>query len=131
MTVFTYFKLDEINSSYDALIERNMLKIAMVQGAATDLANEAVAMRRFNFTGDLSDIQIFNDYRKKTDEKLEKLNKIMESEKGKQLTQTIKSEKKSYETIADKSFEARKANNMEQVSLYMQQAGKPYKALER
>ena len=128
MSIFTYFKIGEINTSYEDIINSNLSKIDMAQGLAADIANEAVAMRRFNFTGDISDIQIFNDYRKKSDEKLDQLSKLMQTENGGKITQTIKSEKKSYETIAENSIEAKKNNNIEQVALHMQQAGKPYKA---
>ena len=64
MNVFTYLKIEDIDTSYEALTDSSLRRIELTQGFATDLANEAVAMRRFNFTGDTADIAVFNDYRK-------------------------------------------------------------------
>ncbi len=128
MSVFTYSKIGEINTSYEAIMDTDLREIELTQGLATDLANEAVAMRRFNFTGELSDISVFNDYRKKTDEKMAQLSEMIKTENGKKLVQVIKKEKIEYEAIAEKSIEAKKANNVEKVSLHMQELGKPYKA---
>jgi methyl-accepting chemotaxis protein len=128
MSVFCYINIGKINSSYRDLMDVNILKLELAQGVATDIANEAVAMRRFNFTGDLSDITIFNDYRKAADEKIDKLNKVLATKKAKQITEEIKKRKTNYEEIAESSFEAKKANNVEQVGLYMKQAGTPFKA---
>ncbi|MDF2557539.1 MAG: mcpA 1 [Bacillales bacterium] len=128
MSVFCYISIDKINSSYHDLMDVNTLKLELAQGVATDIANEAVAMRRFNFTGDPSDISIFNDYREKADAKIDKLNEVLATKEAKKITQEIKSRKNEYEEIAASSFEAKKANNLEQVGLYMKQAGTPYKA---
>ena len=128
MSIFCYINIGKINSSYQDSIDVNMLKLELAQGLATDIANEAVAMRRFNFTGDLSDISIFNDYRKAADEKINKLNKVLVTKEAKQITQEINKRKAGYEEIAESSFEAKKANNVEQVGLYMKQAGTPFKA---
>lgn len=128
MSIFCYINIGKINSSYQDSIDVNMLKLELAQGLATDIANEAVAMRRFNFTGDLSDISIFNDYRKAADEKINKLNKVLVTKEAKQITQEINKRKAGYEEIAESSFEAKKANNVEQVGSYMKQAGTPFKA---
>lgn len=128
MSIFTYLKIGDINTSYEALTDISLRKIELTQGFATDLANEAVAMRRFNFTGDIADITIFNDYRKHSDEKMAQLKEIVITEEGKRTLQVMQQEKAAYEVIAEKSLEAKKANNLGDVSLYMQEAGKPYKA---
>lgn len=128
MSIFAHYEIGKINSSYESLMESNLLKIELAQGFATDLANEAVAMRRFNFTGDLTDIDTYNDYRRKSDEKLVQLAQSMQREGDKKLLQIMKTNKNEYEIIANKSIEARKVNDLEHVGLYMQEAGKPYKA---
>ena len=128
MSVFTYVKIGDINSSYEVLIDNSLRKMELTQGVATDLANEAVAMRRFNFTGNMADIAAFNDYRKKSDEKLAQLSEIVITEQGRKTLQVMRQEKANYEAIAEKSIEARKANNQEAVGLYMQEVGKPYNA---
>lgn len=128
MSVFTYVKIGDINSSYEVLIDNSLRKMELTQGVATDLANEAVAMRRFNFTGNMADIAAFNDYRKESDEKLAQLSEIVITEQGRKTLQVMRQEKANYEAIAEKSIEARKANNLEAVGLYMQEVGKPYNA---
>lgn len=128
MSVFTYYEVGQLNGSYQQLNRANMQKVELAQGIAVDVANEAVAMRRFNFTGDHADIPIFNDYRKQADEKIKMLESTIQSEATKKLLQTVKKEKASYESIAERSFEAKKINNAEQVAVYMGQAGAPFKA---
>ena len=83
MSLFTYFKIGNINDSYEDLIAVELQKIELTQGISLAVANEAVAMRRFNFTGDLSDIDLFNTYRKKADEGIAELEKTTKDEKGK------------------------------------------------
>lgn len=128
MSVFYYIQIDKMIESYRNTMDVNTQKLELSQGLATDIANEAVAMRRFNFTGDLADISIFNDYKKSADGKLVQLSKILVTEKSKKLTGEIKTRKAEYERIAESSFEAKKANNVEQVGLYMKEAGTPFKA---
>lgn len=128
MSLFTYWQIGKINTAYEDMMNTNISKIELTQSFATDLANEAVAMRRYNFTGDAADIAAFEDYRRKSDEKLDKLGKILITDKGKRLHDVMSKEKAGYENIADKSIAAKKANNTEMVSVYMQEAGKPYKA---
>lgn len=128
MSIFSYWEIKSVKTSYDTVLEENLHKIEMAQGFAADLANEAVAMRRFNFTGDLNDIPIFNDYRAKSAERLSKLDQVLQSDKDKKLLQTMQDEKAVYETIAEKSIAAKQANRTELVGQYMQEAGKPYKS---
>lgn len=127
MSIFTYLKIGEINTSYEKVINSNLEKMELAQSFAADLANEAVAMRRFNFTGDYADITIFNEYRKKTEDKIARLDSILKTEKGKNIVKTMQKAKQTYEAIAEMSIEAKKANNLEKVALHMQEAGKPYK----
>ena len=128
LSVFTYYEVGELNVSYQKMNRANMQKVELAQGIAVDVANEAVAMRRYNFTGDPADIPIFNDYRKQADEKIKMLESIIKSDATKALLQTVKKEKANYESIAERSFEAKKTNNAEQVVVYMGQAGAPFRA---
>lgn len=128
MSIFYYFNIDKINSSYNAMINDNMLRMELAQGAATDLANEAVAARSYSFTGDLSDISIFNSHKEMSDKKLGQLNKLLLTAEGKKLTQEIKARKTEYEGIAESLFDAKKANNMDQVNQYMTQTVTPFKS---
>lgn len=128
MSLFTYFKIGDINDSYEELIAIELQKIELTQGISLSVANEAVAMRRFNFTGDLSDIDLFNTYRKSADEGIAELEKTTKDEKGKKIIANIKRYKAEYESIAEKSISAKKMNDIAMVGQYMQDAGTPYKA---
>lgn len=128
MSAFTYYQVGELNRSYQQLTQINMQKIELAQGIAMDVANEAVAMRRFNFTGDRGDIPIYNEYSKQGDEKIKTLEQLMKGNSIESLLQTVQKEKASYEEIGRKSFEAKKNNDIKQVTEYMNQAGTPYKA---
>lgn len=128
MSGFTYWKIGEITSSYQEFSKINIEKMEMVQGAASDIANEAVVMRRFNFTGDPNDIAVYNDYKTKANERLIWLEKNLSTEKSKEYLITIKKEKAAYEEIAEKSMAAKQVNKLDEVAMYMSQAGKPYKA---
>ena len=128
MSAFTYYEVGELNRSYQEMSQMNMYKMELAQGIAIDVANEAVAMRRFNFTGDLGDIPIFNEYSKQGNEKIKKLETMVKGNAIDSLLQTLKKEKANYEEIGTKSFEAKKNNNIQQVADYMNQAGAPYKA---
>lgn len=128
MSIFTYYQIGDMQGSYANLTQENMRKIELAQGFATDLANEAVVMRRFNFTGDLADIPAFHEYRSQSDQKLKSLEEILKTDKARQLIQVMQKEKSNYEAIAVKSIEAKKVNDLVQVNAYMQEAGTPYKA---
>ena len=128
MSGFTYWKIGELTSSYQEFSKVNIDKMEMAQGAASDIANEAVVMRRFNFTGITSDIQVYNDYKAKANERINWLEKNLRTEKSKEFLMTIKKEKAVYEEIAEKSMAAKQANKLDEVAMYMSQAGTPYKA---
>ena len=128
MSGFTYWKIGELTSSYQEFSKVNIEKMEMVQGAASDIANEAVVMRRFNFTGIPNDIQVYNDYKTKANERINWLEKNLRTEKSREILLTIKKEKNIYEEIAEKSMTAKQANKIDEVAIYMSQAGKSYKA---
>ena len=128
MTLFTFWQFYSLNAATKRVTGDNTEKLQLVLGAASDLANEAVVMRRFNFTGNEGDMPIYNQYKQSLNEKLARLDSLIATEGEKKLLQTIKAEKMTYETIAESSFQAKRENNMAGVSQYMQQAGQPYKA---
>ena len=59
MSGFTYFEIQQLNQMHLQSAQMNLQKMKLAQGIAGDIGNEAVAMRRFNFTGDRNDIKIF------------------------------------------------------------------------
>lgn len=125
MSAFTYFQVGELNSVSQTIMRDSLYQLELVEELAIDVSNEAVAMRRFNFTGDLGDVASFDNYRKYGDDKIGKLEAALPSENSQAILQTLKKEKLAFDTIAAKSIEAKRANNIEQVGIYMQQAGKP------
>lgn len=128
MSAFTYYEVDQLNTMHINSAKSNLLKMELAQSIATDIANEAVTMRRFNFTGDTNDITVFNTYRTQANEKLQRLDTILSLQKNKDLLQKIQQEKTKYENIAERSFSAKKANDTATVSRLMDEAGTPYKA---
>ena len=128
MSGFTYYEVGQLNELHIQSAKVNLEKMALSQGIAADIANEAVAMRRFNFTGDSNDITIFNGYRTQADEKLKRLDAMLALESNKAVVREIQKEKTAYENIAAQSFEAKKANDIAAVGRYMDEAGTPFKA---
>ena len=128
MSAFTYYEVGQLNTMHINSAKSNLLKMELAQSIATDIASEAVAMRRFNFTGDANDITVFNTYRTQANEKLQRLDTILSLQKNKDLLQKIQQEKTNYENIAERSFSAKKANDTATVSRLMDEAGTPYKA---
>jgi methyl-accepting chemotaxis protein len=128
MSGFTFWKIGEITSSYQEFSQINIDKMENLQGVASDIANEAVVMRRFNFVGDPSDISSYNNYKVKSNERLAWLEKNIRTEKAKEYLAVMKKEKLVYEEIAEKSMTAKQANKLDEVAGYMAQAGTPYKA---
>ncbi len=128
MSAFTYYEVGQLNQMHIQAARSHMEKMSLAQGISADIANEAVAMRRFNFTGDANDITVFNTYRKQSDDKLKQLESILSVEKNKIVVEKIHQGKTEYESIAEKSFLAKKDNNINEVSRYMSEAGRPYKA---
>lgn len=125
MSCFTYFTVGELNSTAQKNMEQNLEKIQLAEELAIDVANEAVAMRRFNFTGDLADVAAFESHRKYGDDKISKLEGALSSEQAVIILQELKKNKNDFDTIAAKSIQAKRQNDIEQVALYMQQAGAP------
>lgn len=128
MSAFTYYEVGQLNDMHITSAKSNLEKMHLSQGIAMDIANEAVAMRRFNFTGDANDITVFNTYRTQGNEKLQRLDAMLSLQKNKDLIQKIQQEKNKYEGIAEKSFAAKKANDAAAVGQFMDAAGTPYKA---
>ena len=128
MSAFTYYEVGQLNDMHITSAKSNLEKMHLSQGVAMDIANEAVAMRRFNFTGDANDITVFNTYRTQGNEKLQRLDATLSLQKSKELIQKIQQEKARYESIAEKSFAAKKANDAATVGSLMDEAGAPYKA---
>jgi len=93
MSGFTYFEIQQLNQMHLQSAQMNLQKMKLAQGIAGDIGNEAVAMRRFNFTGDRNDIKIFADYSRQADEKLQALEAIISVEKNKEVIKTIRAEK--------------------------------------
>lgn len=128
MSIFTYWKIGEITASYQTFNNKSLEQIEMAQGMAADIANEAVVMRRYNFVGDPGDIAVYNDYKTKSTKRLEWLETNINSDEAKKDLAIIKKEKTDYEAIAEKSMAAKSAGRLDEVSGFMVQAGKPYKA---
>ena len=128
MSAFTYYEVGQLNDMHITSAKSNLEKMYLSQGIALDIANEAVAMRRFNFTGDANDITVFNTYRTQGNEKLQRLDAMLSLQKNKDLIQKIQQEKSKYEGIAEKSFAAKKTNDAAAVGQFMDAAGAPYKA---
>ena len=128
MSAFTYYEVGQLNDMHITSAKSNLEKMHLSQGIAMDIANEAVAMRRFNFTGDANDITVFNTYRTQGNEKLQRLDAMLSLQKNKDLIQKIQQEKNKYESIAEKSFAAKKANDAATVGSLMDEADTPYKA---
>ncbi|WP_371362771.1 hypothetical protein SRRS_38430 [Sporomusa rhizae] len=131
MSGYSYWKIGVITASYQEFSKVNIEKIEMVQGAASDIANEAVVMRRYNFVGDPNDIPIYNSYKAKASERLMWLEKNLTSQKAKENLDTMRKEKLAYEEIAEKSMAAKQSGRLDEVATYMSEAGKPYKATMR
>ena len=112
MSAFTYYEVGQLNDMHITSAKSNLEKMYLSQGIALDIANEAVAMRRFNFTGDANDITVFNTYRTQGNEKLQRLDAMLSLQKNKDLIQKIQQEKSKYEGIAEKSFAAKKTNDV-------------------
>ena len=128
VNVFTFWKLDKLDKELKQTSNESIEKVQLILGIASDLANEAVVLRRFNFTGDPADIPIYNEYKQAADDKVARLEQLIVTEKGKQLMQTIKNEKAAYQVIGEKSMQAKRENNLDLVTQYMKEAGRPYKA---
>ncbi|SDN11561.1 methyl-accepting chemotaxis protein [Dendrosporobacter quercicolus] len=127
MSLFTYFRIGSLTNTLQSNAQTELHKTELTQGVAIDIANEAVAMRRFNFTGDTGDISIFESYSSQADEKITLLANLIATKQGQETLEEIRQAKKEYEQIAQKSFEAKRADHNQAVTLYMQQAGDPYK----
>jgi len=128
MSGYTYYEVEQLNQMHLKSAASNLEKMKLSQEIAVDIANEAVAMRRFNFTGDEADIKVFDDYSKQANAKIDQLETAILVPENKAIVQKIRQEKQKYEAVASKSFAAKKANDLTAVGQYMAEAGTPYKA---
>lgn len=122
MSAFTYYKVGELNEESQAITERNLYKIELSEELANNVANQVVAMRRFNSSGVLADVAAFDDQRKYGDDKIDKLETVLTSEAARATLESLKKEKQKFDEIANKSIVAKRENNIEQVESYMNQA---------
>ncbi|MDF2564386.1 MAG: methyl-accepting chemotaxis sensory transducer [Massilibacillus sp.] len=122
MSAFTYYKVGELNVASQEITEQNLYKIELVEELANNVANEAVAMRRFNSTGNLADVAAFDDQRKYGDDKISKLEIVLTSDASRSTLELLKKEKKTFDEIAAKSIGAKRENNIELVGSYMDKA---------
>lgn len=128
MSGYTYYEVEQLNQMHLKSAANNLEKMKMSQEIAIDIANEAVAMRRFNFTGDEADIKVFDEYSKQANTKIDQLETSISIPENKAIVQKIRQAKQKYEAVASKSFAAKKANDLTSVGQYMIEAGAPYKA---
>lgn len=128
MSIFTFWKIGEITSSYQEFSKINVEKMEMAQSAAADIANQAVVMRRFNFVGDPNDLSIYNDYKTKSNNRLKWLEQNLYTGKGQEYIVTMKKEKENFEKTAEASMAAKQSGKLDEVATYMSRAGGPYKA---
>jgi methyl-accepting chemotaxis protein len=128
MSSFTIWKIGEMTANYHTFSKLNIEKMEMVQGAAADIANEAVTMRRFNFVGDPNDIPVYNEYKTKSNDRLKWLEQNLQAGTGQEYITSIKKAKEEYEKIAEMSMAAKQAGKLDEVAHYMAEAGSPYKA---
>jgi len=128
MSAFTFWEFGKLAEESKRITNESMEKIQLALGIASDLANEAVVVRRFNFTGHEADIAIYNQYKESADTKISRLEQIASTGKGKELIQNLKNAKAAYQAIGEKSMQAKRENKMDLVAQYMQEAGEPYQA---
>lgn len=125
MSFFTYIKVSEINLLFQETLTQSLRDIELAEELSIDVANEAVAMRRFNFSGVLADVAEFENHRKFGDSKISQLEEVMKSQEAVALLQEIKKEKAAFDDLAMKSIQARRAEQLDQMALLMKEAGKP------
>lgn len=122
MSAFTYYKVGELNEASQEITERNLYKTELSEELANNVANEVVAMRRFNSSGNLADVAAFDDQRKYGNDKISKLETALTSDAARGTLESFKKEKQKFDEIANKSIAAKRENNIEQVESYMNQA---------
>lgn len=125
MSIFTYIKVGELNVASQETRKKSLAEIQLAEELAIDVTNEAVAMLRFNFTGDLADAAAFDGYRKFADSKINQLESVLSADESRAILKDVRREKAEFDAIAINSIEAKRRNNIEQVGIDMQQAAKP------
>lgn len=130
MSGYTYLKIGHINADYQTMMDANTEKIMLAEELATDIAEEAGTVRRFNLTGDPAARDKFNKLRIESDKKLNTMDTIFVTEKAQNLINILRQEKAAYESISEKAMQAKLAGNQEQVILYIQKGADPYSKAE-
>lgn len=126
MSAYTYFKTEDISKTYQTVMNLNIEKVVLSEELATDIAEEAATVRRFNLTGDLAAKEKFEGLKKESDKKIEKMEKIFVTEKAQKLIRKIKENKAIYEDCAHKAMLAKLAGNQAQLNALIAEGGKPY-----
>lgn len=126
MSAFTYFKVEELTASSQQMMKESLYQVELVEELAMDVANTAVAMRGFIYTGALSEAAAFEDARKYGDDKILKLERELPTEKSREFLKALKKEKGAYDAIAIKAINAKRNDNADQVAVNMKLADQPY-----
>lgn len=126
MSGYTYVKIGQINNDYQLAMDANMDKLSLAEELATEVAEEAGTVRRYNLTGEQAARDKFNKLRTQSNEKIVEMEKLFTTEKAKKLINMLNQEKAAYENFAEKAMQARQDNNQEELSLYIKQGEKPY-----
>lgn len=126
MSGYTYIKIGDINDNYQGMMDANIEKLLLAEELATDIAEEAGTVRKFNLTGDPAARDRFKAIQVSSDEKLSKMEKIFTTENAQKLIKTLKQEKGAYEVLAEKAMQAKQTGNQKELLLYIQQGAKPY-----
>lgn len=128
MSGYTYLRIGQINADYQTVMRANVEKILLVEELATDVAEEAGTVRRFNLTGDPAAKQEFQKLRAQSDQKIVMMEKLFVTEQAQKLIKEIRQEKGAYEAFAEKAMQAKQSNNQVLLLAYIQQGEQPYDA---
>ena len=126
MSTYTYFKTEEISKNYQNVMNLNIEKIAVAEELATDIAEEAGTVRRFNLTNDPAAREKFQKLKTESDQKIVTMEKMFVTEQAQKLIGKIKSNKTTYEDFAEKAINAQISGNKELLGSYIVQGAKPY-----
>lgn len=126
MSGYTYMEIGQINDDYQTIMDANVEKLLLAEELATDIAEEAGTVRRFNLTGDQEARDKFNKIRIESDKKIDTMEKLFITENAQKLIKMLKQEKAAYEAFSEKAMQAKQAGNQELLLLCIQQGAKPY-----
>lgn len=126
MSAYTYLKTDDISKDYQNVMNLNIEKIVLSEELATEIAEEAATVRRFNLTKDLAAKDKFEKLKITSDQKITKMEKMFVTEKAQTLIKKIKDNKATYEDFAVKAMAAQVAGDQVQLNSFIVQGAKPY-----